>query len=291
MKREVLAIVSCLAAALINVAAAGARHAEDPQAPATDALQVVVPEATSPEGAALYASRCAACHDHASGRVPPKVLISVTRAAEDVIDTLTLGVMRTQAAGLSPAQISALAIYITGKEPQPRAAPDANPCPTGSEPVLSFGDWRSWGRELASWRYQGEPGFTAAQVPQLKLRWTFAYPGRAAFNQPAVVGDLVLTGGTGGRVFALDARTGCTHWSYDAGALVRTGIVVDELPATHAAGRAARLVAWFGDDKRHAPRRRRKATASACGPCASRTTRSPVSSEPRSFTPAFCMRP
>ena len=98
--------------------------------------------------------------------------------------------------------------------------------------MLSAGDWRSWGRDLASSRFQPDPGFSAAQVPQLKLRWTFAYPGRAAFDQPAVVGDLVLTGGTGGRVFALDARTGCTHWSYDAGALVRTGIVIDEITAT-----------------------------------------------------------
>jgi len=115
--------------------------------------------------------------------------------------------------------------------------------------VLSAGDWRSWGRDLASWRFQSDPGFSAAQVPQLKLRWTFAYPGRAAFNQPAVAGDLVLTGGTGGRVFALDARTGCTHWSYDAGALVRTGIVIDEIPATRSPEHPARVVAWFGDDK------------------------------------------
>jgi polyvinyl alcohol dehydrogenase (cytochrome) len=249
MNREVVAIVSCLAVALLNAAAAGARHSEDPQPEASSSLQVVTPEATSPEGAALYASRCAACHDHASGRVPPKVLISVTRAAEDVIDTLTLGVMRTQAAGLSPAQIRSLAIYITGKQPQPRASPDANLCRASGVPVLSAGDWRSWGRDLASWRFQSDPGFSAAQVPQLKLRWTFAYPGRAAFNQPAVAGDLVLTGGTGGRVFALDARTGCTHWSYDARALVRTGIVIDEIPATRSPDHPTRLAAWFGDDK------------------------------------------
>ena len=84
--------------------------------------------------------------------------------------------------------------------------------------MLSAGDWRSWGRDLASWRFQSDPGFSAAQVPQLKLRWTFAYPGRAAFNQPAVAGDLVLPGSTGGRVFALAARTSCTRWSSDAGA-------------------------------------------------------------------------
>lgn len=205
--------------------------------------------APKPEGAALYAARCAACHDHAADRIPPKVLISITRSAEDVIDTLTLGVMRTQAAGLSAEQIKSLAVFLTGKEPSPRAAANANPCPGAPMPHLSASDWRSWGRDLASSRFQPDPGFSAAQVPNLKLRWSFAYPGRAAFGQPAVIGGLVLTGGTGGRVFALDPKSGCTYWNYDAGALVRTGIVVDEVAAHAAPDHRAHLVAWFGDDK------------------------------------------
>jgi polyvinyl alcohol dehydrogenase (cytochrome) len=233
----------------LNFAASGvlalaAILARTPQA-AADAA----PAPQAADGAALYAQHCAACHDHASGRIPPKVLISITRSAEDVIDTLTLGAMRVQATGLSAEQIKTLAVYLTGKQPVPRAAPDANRCSGAPDPQLSAGDWRSWGRDLASSRFQPDPGFTSAQVPHLKLRWTFAYPGRAAFSQPAVVGNLVLTGGTGGRLFALDAKTGCTYWSYDAGALVRTGIVIDQLPASRAPEHAARLVAWFGDDK------------------------------------------
>src|ERR1700722_1857321 len=217
---------------------------------ATAALaQTPAADAAKAEGAGLYAARCAVCHDHASGRVPPKVLISITRSAEDVIDTLSIGVMRSQATGLSAAQIRSLAIYLTGKEPQPRAAADANPCPHSPAPRVGAGDWRSWGLDLASSRFQTEPGFSAAQVPHLKLRWTFAYPGRAAFNQPAVVGNLVLTGGTGGRGFALDAKSGCTYWSYDAGALVRTGIVIAEVPAARAPDHETRTVAWFGDDR------------------------------------------
>jgi polyvinyl alcohol dehydrogenase (cytochrome) len=233
MKLTVAALGALITTTLGSVALA--------QAPAADAAHA--------EGAALYAARCAACHDHASGRVPPKVLISITRSAEDVIDTLTLGVMRAQATGLSAAQIKTLAVYLTGKQPQPRAAPDANLCPGPVAAQLGAGDWRSWGLDLASSRFQTEPGFSAAQVPRLKLRWTFAYPGRAAFNQPAVIGNLVLTGGTGGRVFALDARSGCTYWSYDAGSLVRTGIVIAEVPAARAPDHQTRTVAWFGDDR------------------------------------------
>jgi polyvinyl alcohol dehydrogenase (cytochrome) len=201
------------------------------------------------EGAALWAQRCSACHDHAQGRIPPKVLISTARAPEDIIDTLTLGVMRAQATGLSEAQIRNLAVYLTNKQPAPRAAPDANPCKSSAAPQLTPHDWRNWGRDLVSSRYQPDGGLSAAQVPHLKLRWTFAFPGRAAFGQPAVVGDMVIAGGTGARVFALNAETGCTYWNYYAGALVRTGIVVGKLTAAQAVDHKEHIAAWFGDDK------------------------------------------
>ena len=104
--------------AIASLAGATA-HAADEPAAKTDDTSV---------GAAIYASRCAACHDHAQDRIPPKVLISTTRAPEDVIDTLSLGVMRAQAAGLSADQIRAVAVYLTNKQPSPRASADANPC-------------------------------------------------------------------------------------------------------------------------------------------------------------------
>src|SRR5689334_5976028 len=71
---------------------------------------------TSAEGAALYKERCAVCHDNPQDRIPPLFLIR-RRAAEDVIQTLTTGVMKQQAASLSADQIRALAVHLTGKEP------------------------------------------------------------------------------------------------------------------------------------------------------------------------------
>ena len=110
MRREVAALLAWLASgflASLPVAAAA------PPATAAD-KDFALPAGASADGAALYASRCAACHDDATDRIPPKVLISVTRSPEDVIDTLTLGVMRTQATGLSAQQIKSLAFYLTG---------------------------------------------------------------------------------------------------------------------------------------------------------------------------------
>lgn len=229
--------LSFLVIALTGVAA----HAGDgPAAAQGDA---------SSEGAAIWASRCSACHDHAQDRIPPKVLIATTRAPEDIIDTLTLGVMRPQATGLTADQIKSIAVYLTNKQPGPRASADANLCKGPADPKLTPHDWRSWGRDLTSSRYQPDGGLSAAQVPHLKLRWTFAFPGRAAFGQPAVVGDMVIAGGTGARVFALNAETGCTYWSFYAGALVRTGILVGKLTATQSPDHLEHIAAWFGDDK------------------------------------------
>ncbi|MBS0366905.1 MAG: PQQ-binding-like beta-propeller repeat protein [Proteobacteria bacterium] len=242
-----LSTVALLALAALAAVAGGAvpAAAADVAPPASSVMAPATGAAA--EGAALYSTHCAACHDHPVDRIPPKVFISTTRTAEDVIDTLTLGAMRTQAEGLSAVQIQALAVYLTGKQPAPRAAADANLCqkPPAVGPA-SAGDWRSWGRDPVNSRFHPDSGLTAALIPHLKLRWAFAYPGRAAFGQPAVLGKLVIAGGTAGRVFALDLASGCTYWSYDAGALVRTGILIGQI--RDQPGRP-RWVAWFGDDR------------------------------------------
>lgn len=69
-------------------------------------------EKGAPTGAAaLYAQRCAGCHDAAVGNIPPRrVLATYTHAR--IVAALTQGVMRPHAAGLDAAQIAALAEYL-----------------------------------------------------------------------------------------------------------------------------------------------------------------------------------
>ena len=71
-------------------------------------------QALSSRGRALYAERCAACHDHPQGRIPPRILISTVRAPEDIVAALASGVMRQQATGLGEQEIRALAVFLTG---------------------------------------------------------------------------------------------------------------------------------------------------------------------------------
>lgn len=204
-------------------------------------------EASVSRGGALYAERCAACHDHPRERIPPRVLISTVRAPEEVVAALTTGVMRQQAKGLKASDVRALAVFLTGRAPETEGRdPNANPCHDGQAPLKAgVRDWNGWGREAANTRFHPDPGLTAGDLPRLKLKWTFAYPGRSAYGQPVVVGGRVFAGGVAGRVFSLDARTGCTHWSYRAEANVRTAVVVGQMGR----GSSAKLVAFFGGDR------------------------------------------
>src|SRR5215467_961680 len=203
--------------------------------------------ASSPEGAALYQERCAVCHDNPQDRVPPLFLIR-RRAAEDVIQTLTTGVMRQQASGLSADQIRALAIHLTGKQPGtgPGVDPDANRCKAAPGPVDTKGQqWNGWGRDPANTRFQPAPGIKPEDVPKLKVKWAFAHPAPMATGQPSIVGDRLYVTTEAGLIYCLNAQTGCTYWTSNAGAEVRTPISVGPLPA----GSPVRAAAYFGDER------------------------------------------
>jgi polyvinyl alcohol dehydrogenase (cytochrome) len=205
------------------------------------------PAITSPEGEALYKQRCAVCHDNPQDRIPPLFLIK-RRSAEDVIQTLTTGAMKQQAAGLSADQIRALAIHLTGKQPGApiEANLGANLCKAKPGPIsLNGPQWNGWGRDSDNSRYQPQPGIKADEVPRLKVKWAFAHPGPMATGQPTVIGDRIFLTTEVGVIYCLNAQTGCTYWTMNAGAAVRATISVGPLPA----GSAAKFAIYFGDEK------------------------------------------
>lgn len=73
----------------------------------TDRIQAF----SAADGGTIYLRRCASCHDHPEGRIPPKELLA-NRPEAYIVDVLTQGVMREQAHGLSVAQIQAAAQYL-----------------------------------------------------------------------------------------------------------------------------------------------------------------------------------
>ena len=108
-------------------------------------------------------------------------------------------------------------------------------CPTQKPmaDVMASPRWTDWGVDLSNTRFQprGMAGLGVGDISRLKLKWAFGFPGSShAWSQPTVAGGRVFVGSQGGHVYALDARTGCTRWSFDAGGATRTAIVIGDWP-------------------------------------------------------------
>jgi polyvinyl alcohol dehydrogenase (cytochrome) len=237
--------LAALAMAMMASVGAGLAGAEPVQTGADPASPEVA--ADSAIGKPVYDQNCAECHDNPAGRIPPKIFLSMLRSPDSIIDTLNRGVMKPMAKGLDPAQIKGVAVFLTGKEPGSDPQPDlnANRCPDDGGPIdLSAASWNGWGRDIENSRFQPDPGFTRNEVPRLKVKWAFAYPG-IAYGQPVVAGGRVFIETRNGQVFSLDAKTGCTHFAYDLGQPIRTAITIGALPK----GAPARFAAYFGDEK------------------------------------------
>lgn len=198
-----------------------------PRAP--DVSLATAPESSSPapiDAAALYASRCAQCHEGSVPKAPHA--ISFQMIGPDAIhDAMTQGVMRSQAAMLDAAEKAALAEYLGGarlKTSAVQAAPvyceESGPAFDGDLPSL----FESWGLTLESTRFIAADiaALSAAEVPRLALEWAFAYPGATrARSQPAVGGGAIFVGSQDGSVYSLDFDSGCINWRFGADAEVR----------------------------------------------------------------------
>jgi polyvinyl alcohol dehydrogenase (cytochrome) len=196
----------------------------------------------TPDGAALYKKRCAGCHDGApQPRMPSRQDIG-KRSPEEIVKTMLVGAMRPQSAGLTPEDVRAIARFLTGKELGKAETSTSPICPASAKPFRMEGaGWNGWGGDVANTRYQANAGLAADQVPKLKLKWAFGFPGTSvAFSQPTMVGGRVFVGSGSGKVYSLDAATGCTYWSYDADIGVRTAISIGSLPG-------GKYAAYFGD--------------------------------------------
>jgi len=187
------------------------------------------------------------CHDKPTGRIPPRAQI-VKRSNEDIIQSLTTGSMKQWAEGLSAAQISALASYLTGKQAGSIAQPGTNQnmCKEPAGPIsLKEPLWNGWGRDLDNTHYQPKPGIKPEDVPRLKVKWAWTHPGPMATGQPTIIGDRLFVTTEAGQLFSLNAQTGCTYWSVNTGAGLRSAVSVGPLPA----GSKAKFAIYFGDQK------------------------------------------
>jgi polyvinyl alcohol dehydrogenase (cytochrome) len=201
--------------------------------------------AQSSAGEPIFRARCATCHDGQPDSRAPALDALKSRAPQAVIDALVNGAMRVQGAQMNGADRRAVAEYVTGKPLEGDVIGAATgrcvkPGPLGN--VTRGSSWPGWSPSPGNTRFQpaGQAGLAAADLSRLTLKWAFGFPDAAsAWAQPTVAGGRVFVGSQNGTVYALDAATGCIHWTFSASGGVRTAISI---------GRSgARTVAYFGD--------------------------------------------
>jgi polyvinyl alcohol dehydrogenase (cytochrome) len=204
------------------------------------AIFVLLPScalAATPDGSDLYTKNCAICHE----ALPPlqNRVAMKSMPPEYIVRALDKGAMRVQGARLSGAERGAIAEFLAGKAIGTEPHATAGRCP--GEPPRSFSgpQWNGWGVDLENTRFQpaDAAGLNAEQVPKLKLKWAFGFPGEfSTFAQPSIVGGRVFVGSPMGVVYSLDAATGCSLWTFEASGGVRSAITIG--PGN---------VAYFGD--------------------------------------------
>jgi polyvinyl alcohol dehydrogenase (cytochrome) len=203
------------------------------------------------EADALYAERCAKCHESGVPRAANRDALRLL-PPDAIRLALTSGIMKAEGATLTPAQIDALARTL-GSASGPRPAAD-NTCPPDATSLansLERPRWNGWGGNLSQHRFQSADmaQLPANQVPQLKLKWAFGFPGvNRAIAQPTVVGGRVFVGSAGNAVYSLKADTGCQYWAFKPDAPVRTAITIGRGTASN----NGRWLAYFGDQRANA---------------------------------------
>jgi polyvinyl alcohol dehydrogenase (cytochrome) len=115
--------------------------------------------------------------------------------------------------------------------------------------------WNGWGPSIDNTHFQSadQAQLTAAQVPQLHLKWAFGFPdATSAWAQPTIAGGRLYVGSQNGTVYALNAATGCVAWTFAAHGGVRASVSIGPRLRPRGSGTgfgAASSVAYFSDQK------------------------------------------
>lgn len=198
-----------------------------------------------PSGEAVYARRCASCHDQTNPRIPPKASLRQMPAAR-IVRALDTGAMMAIAFTMHRDERLAVASYL--------GTPDAVAGPRSTAfcadrtvrlNANAAGTWNGWSPAADNARFQpaARAGLTSESVGSLRLKWAFGFEGDvSAFAQPTVIGDYLFVGSAGGVVHAMQAASGCLAWVFQADGPVRAALV-----AAPAGQRDGRTLLLFGD--------------------------------------------
>lgn len=184
-------------------------------------------KAQNRDGATVFQAVCSTCHREGSTVQAPLPDVLRRMPVQAILTALETGKMASIGAGLSSAERVAVAEHlgVAGAETIPQSAY----CSGNTPLARNAPSWNGWGVDLSNSRYQNAKaaGLSATDVPKLRLKWAFGYPGvTTSFGTPTVSGGRLIVGSADGTVFSLNANSGCIHWTYKGTEGVRTGAVI-----------------------------------------------------------------
>ena len=187
-------------------------------------------------GEHLYDRTCASCHANPANqsRAPEtKTLMGLT--PEALYTQMTSGTMAVPAQKLTDEEKRFVAEYLGGRPLDLARSGSAETMPNRCATNPPLGDpsasasWNGWSADPANTRFVSAQtaALTAEQIPRLKLKWAFGFPGgTTAYGPASVVSGRIFVGSDNGYFYSLDAASGCVYWSFQAKVGVRTAPVV-----------------------------------------------------------------
>jgi alcohol dehydrogenase (cytochrome c) len=188
---------------------------------------------------ALFTARCGTCHEPAVERAPDRGQLR-SHTPQEITDALTIGVMKPMAAGLSPAEISALSSLLGARRAEaangggiaaPASAPAAPPAMASAPasvaaslfaklravtPAMldkpSPGDWLQWGRTPDAQNFSPLTAINRKNVASLAPAWRAALQPGPSMPMPLVHDGVMFLQTTPDVVFALNAANGELLW-------------------------------------------------------------------------------
>lgn len=210
--------------------------------------------AQSTVGLRLFETKCASCHQSAQAQKAPDASRLRKMTPEAVFAALSKA-PHTQIQGLSDDDKKTVAAHLGGRKIGVTEIADAKKMPnqcTSDPPMNDIAGgpaWNGWGADpTTNARFQpaSAAGLSAAQVPNLKVKWAFGLPlAEEAHSQPTVVGGRVFVGSDAGTVYSVDAASGCVYWSFQAEGAMRVAPTVSSVKGPG----STKYAVYFGDQR------------------------------------------
>jgi polyvinyl alcohol dehydrogenase (cytochrome) len=202
-------------------------------------------------GWATFQGQCVQCHSIQPLGKGPTAWEIRQMTPERIVAGLTKS-SHTEGQTLSDVQKRRIAEFMSGRPLGSINTGEAKSMPNqcATNPAMTDPargpSWNGWGNDLGNTRFQPAAAarLTAADLPRLKLKWSFGFPNGESNNaQPTIVSGRVFAASDNGYVYSLDAKTGCVYWSFQNGSIVRNSPTVGAVTGQG----NARYAVFFGD--------------------------------------------